>query len=255
MFALAKKHVIITGAGGGIGRALVAAFRNAGATVSACDLDAGQMQDLDAAHRAVFDLKDARGTRAALTALFEAAGAPDILVNNAGGTVRESMRTLDQEGWEDDIDFNLTGAFNVTTPVLERMLQRGAGSIVFISSVNALQHFGNPAYSAAKAGMLAYCRAIAVEHGTRGIRANAVCPGSVMTAAWGHRLARDPGIRERLTNLYALGRLVEPAEVANAALFLASPLSSGVTGAVLPVDAGLTAGHPAFIRDILGEAL
>ena len=72
------------------------------------------------------------------------------------------------------------------------MRARGAGAIVFIASVNALAHYGNPAYSAAKAGLLAYCRAIATEDGRHGIRANAICPGSVRTAAWDHRLERDP---------------------------------------------------------------
>jgi NAD(P)-dependent dehydrogenase (short-subunit alcohol dehydrogenase family) len=122
---------------------------------------------------------------------------------------------------------------------------------VFISSVNALAHYGNPAYAAAKAGMLAYCRAIAVEDGVNGIRANAICPGSVRTHAWDHRLKRDPGIVDAAARFYPLGRLVEPDEVANAALFLASPLASGITGAVIPVDGGLTAGNLPFIRDII----
>jgi NAD(P)-dependent dehydrogenase (short-subunit alcohol dehydrogenase family) len=124
---------------------------------------------------------------------------------------------------------------------------------VFVSSVNALDRFGNPAYAAAKAGILAFSRAIAVECGRDGIRSNAVCPGSVRTPAWDHRIARDPTIPQRLAALYPLGRIVTPAEVAAAVLFLASPAASGITGTTLAVDAGLTAGHLPFIRDILGE--
>jgi NAD(P)-dependent dehydrogenase (short-subunit alcohol dehydrogenase family) len=130
------------------------------------------------------------------------------------------------------------------------MQSRGRGVFVFISSVNALAHFGNPAYSAAKAGLVAYARAIATEYGQHGIRANTLCPGSVRTAAWDHRLARDPGVLARVSRLYPLGRIVEPIEVANAAVFLASPLSSGITGVTLPVDAGLTAGNLPFIEQI-----
>ena len=117
-------------------------------------------------------------------------------------------------------------------------------------------HFGNPAYAAAKAGMVAYARAIAVEEGARGVRANVVCPGSVKTAAWTHRLesASQP-FPTRWVRHYPLGRIVEPEEVAQAVLFLASPLASGITGAVLPVDAGLTAGNLRFVRDIIEGGL
>jgi NAD(P)-dependent dehydrogenase (short-subunit alcohol dehydrogenase family) len=103
--------------------------------------------------------------------------------------------------------------------------------------------------------MLAYCRAIAVEDGANGIRANAVCPGSVRTNAWQHRLQRDPGIMEAASRFYPLGRLVEPREVADATLFLASPLASGITGVALPVDAGLTAGSLPFIREIIERGM
>ncbi|SER53595.1 Enoyl-(Acyl carrier protein) reductase [Faunimonas pinastri] len=95
-----------------------------------------------------------------------------------------------------------------------------------------------------------YARALATEYGRDGIRANAICPGSVRTAAWDHRIEKDPDIIARVSRLYPLGRLVEPTEVANAAVFLASPLSSGITGTALPVDAGLTAGNLSFIEQI-----
>jgi len=80
----------------------------------------------------------------------------------------------------------------MTDPIVAAMSRRGSGSLVFISSVNALGHYGNPAYSAAKAGLVAYAKAIAVERGGQGVRANVVCPGSVRTPAWDHRLAADP---------------------------------------------------------------
>jgi NAD(P)-dependent dehydrogenase (short-subunit alcohol dehydrogenase family) len=116
--------------------------------------------------------------------------------------------------------------------------------------VNAVTHLGNPAYSAAKAGLNAWARGVAAEEGAHGIRANVVAPGSTRTAAWEHRIARDPSIVDRVAALYPLGRLVEPEEVANATLFLASPLASGITGITLPVDCGFTSSHLPFIREI-----
>jgi NAD(P)-dependent dehydrogenase (short-subunit alcohol dehydrogenase family) len=99
--------------------------------------------------------------------------------------------------------------------------------------------------------MIAYARAIAVEYAARGIHANAVCRGSVHTPAWARRTERDSGIIEIAARFYPLGRLVEGAEVANAVLFLAAPLASGISGAVIPVDAGLTAGNVAFVYDVI----
>jgi NAD(P)-dependent dehydrogenase (short-subunit alcohol dehydrogenase family) len=241
----------VTGAGGGIGRALVAAFRAAGARLSAYDLSQASLAGLDIAYGDAFDIRDADAAAGAADRLFAAAGVPDVLVNNAGWTRGETLPEVDPQVWTDEVAINLNGAFQVTDPILREMAERGSGTIIFVASVNALLHFGNPAYSAAKAGMLAYCRAIAVEYGARGIRANALCPGSVRTPAWDHRIAADPGIMDAVLRYYPLGRIVEPREVANAALFLASPLASGITGAALPVDAGLTAGSLPFLRGII----
>jgi NAD(P)-dependent dehydrogenase (short-subunit alcohol dehydrogenase family) len=252
MYGLQNKHVIITGAGGGIGRSLVAAFLTAGARVTACDRDAGLLDALDGVARSVFELTEAPATKTAIDAIVEAYGAPDILVGNAGFTRAETMAGVDDAAWNREIDINLTGTYNVVAPTLAHMTRAGGGSIVLVSSVNALAHFGNPAYSAAKAGMLAYARAIAVEHGIDGIRANCVCPGSVRTPAWDHRIEKDPTLLGEVVKHYPLGRLVTPEEVANAVLFFASPLSAGITGTSLAVDAGLTAGNLRFVRDILG---
>lgn len=252
MDGLQNKHVIITGAGGGIGRALVAAFLKAGSRVTACDRDPDLLTPLEGVAHSVFELTDAAAATTAIDAIIQMHGAPDILVGNAGFTRAETMASLDDEAWDREIAINLTGTYNVVTPTLAHMARTGGGSIVLVASVNALGHFGNPAYSAAKAGMLAYARAIAVEHGIDGIRANCVCPGSVRTPAWDHRLEKDPTLLGEVVKHYPLGRLVSPDEVANAVLFFASPLSSGITGTSLAVDAGLTAGNLRFVRDILG---
>ena len=180
-------------------------------------------------------------------------GAPAAVVSNAGWTRAETLADVTPEALSHELELNYRSAAALSLALLPSMRGRPDGAaFVFISSVNALSHFGNPAYAAAKAGLLAWMRAIATEEGANGVRANAVVPGSIRTAAWDHRLESDPEIIDKVSRLYPLGRLVEPVEVARAAAFLASPLASGITGAALPVDAGLTAGNLQFIKQIAG---
>jgi NAD(P)-dependent dehydrogenase (short-subunit alcohol dehydrogenase family) len=246
------KSVVVTGAGGGLGSVLVALLAGRGARVIGCDQSATAMKSPHIASAHVFDLLDPAGIEAAASAILERDGTPDVLVNNAGWTRAETLASLTPDAIERELDLNLAGIMRFSDPLLRAMARRGTGSVVFVSSVNALSHFGNPAYSAAKAGIHAYARSVAVELGRSGVRANVVCPGSIRTAAWEHRLAKDPSTMDRLKRLYPLGRIVDASEVAEAVAFLASDRASGITGAVVPVDAGLTAGHLPFIDDILG---
>lgn len=250
-FRLDGKTVLISGAGGGIGRSMVAAFKQAGANVIGADHDADLLTGLDLAGQVLFELADPKGTRAAIERYIAEHGAPDAVVSNAGLTRAETFEHLDDEVWASEIAINLNGAYAMTDPIVKAMAQRGAGSLVFISSVNGLAHFGNPAYSAAKAGLIAYARALAVERGAQGLRANVICPGSVRTPAWDHRLAADPTLLDNVLPHYPLGRMVLPQEVANAALFLCSAAASGITGTTLTVDAGLTAGNLRFVDEVL----
>ncbi|MEQ1900235.1 MAG: SDR family oxidoreductase [Devosia sp.] len=250
-FRLDGQHVLITGAGGGIGRALVASFRGAGAEVSGADREAEMFGGLGLKHALVADLGDVEATRAATLDFLDRAGVPDIVISNAGFTRAETLDHLDLATWQSEMAINLNGAYALTGPIVEAMSRRGSGNLVFIASVNGLMHYGNPAYSAAKAGLIAYAKAIAVERGSRGVRANVVCPGSVRTPAWDHRLATDPALLGKVLLHYPLGRLVTPEEVANAALFLASPAASGITGIAINVDAGLTASNLRFVDEVL----
>lgn len=248
--SLEGRLAVITGAGGGIGVTMVERFRDAGARVVACDAGAEALAPLDVVHREVFDLGDAEACRSASARIQERVGLPDIVVSNAGYTRAETLDQVDDRAWDFELDVNLNGARHFTTGFLEPMKARGSGVFVFVSSVNALAHFGNPAYAAAKAGLVAYARAIATECGRHGIRSNAICPGSVRTHAWDHRIEKDPGILDKVSRLYPLGHMVTPADVANAAVFLASPFAAGITGVALPVDGGLMAGNLPFIEAI-----
>ena len=178
-------------------------------------------------------------------------GAPDCLINNAGWTRAETMDDVSDAAIETELAINLSGVMRLTQALLPGMIDRGSGSIVFVSSVNAIRHFGNPVYAAAKAGIEAYSRAIAVEYGAHGIRSNTVAPGSTRTPAWNHRLERQPELVEKVGRFYPLRRMVTPDEVANAVVFLASPDAGGITGVTLPVDAGVTAGYLPFIDTVL----
>lgn len=250
-FALNDKTVLISGAGGGIGRALVSQFQQAGAKVVGVDREAGMLEGLGLAGQVLCDQGDPPATRAAMEEYLAAFGPPDAVIANAGYTRAEVLEQLDDTSWAAEMAINLNGAYAMVDPIVTAMARRGSGSVVFISSVNGLSHYGNPAYAAAKAGLIAYAKAIAVERGGAGVRANVICPGSVRTPAWDHRLAADPTLLDNVLPHYPLGRMVLPQEVANAALFFSSALASGITGTVLPVDAGLTAGNLRFVDEVL----
>jgi len=250
-FRLDGLSVLISGAGGGIGSSLVERFAAAGAKVFGADRNSAALAHLKLAGQVMFDLADLKATEAAVQQFVATSGVPDIVVSNAGYTRAETFEDVDVSVWESELAINLNGAYAMLRPIIAGMAKRGSGSIVFVSSVNGIMHFGNPAYSAAKAGLIALAKAIAVEEGRNGVRANAVAPGSVRTPAWDHRLAADPTLLNKVHPLYPLGRLVVPMEVANAVLFLASPAAAGITGTVLPVDAGLTAGNMHFVNDVL----
>lgn len=246
-----NKRIVITGAGGGLGSALVRHLHAAGGEIIGCDQDDQVMAGLPLVQSMSFDLRDRAAVERATVEIVETA-LPDILINNAGWTRAETLPALTNDKIVQEIDLNLTGVMLFTDRIVKAFAERGAGNVVFVSSVNALAHFGNPAYAAAKAGINAYAQSIAVEYGRRGVRSNVVCPGSIRTPAWDHRLMKDPAILDKLKRLYPLGRIVEAREVVEAIAFLASDRASGITGAILPVDAGLTAGQLPFIDDILG---
>ena len=252
--------VLVTGAAGGIGQDLCRHFAARGAAVAALDRrpeveDLARRLDAEgtAAAAAVANIADPGQVEEAVAALAEALGEVDILINNAGVSARSTLETSTPRSWRGDIEVNLNGAYHCTHAVLPAMKAGGAGAIVNIGSVNGLASLGDPAYSAAKAGLVSFTRALAMEYGRYGIRANIVCPGTVRTPIWQHRVERNPEIFEELVKWYPLRRIAEPADIARAAAFLASDEAAAITGAVLPVDCGLTAGNIVMTREITLE--
>ncbi|MGH7118537.1 MAG: SDR family oxidoreductase [Acetobacteraceae bacterium] len=241
------RTVLITGAAGGIGQALVAHFLAHGARVIAHDRTSRDLEKLSGIVPLTADLRDRAAFDAGLAAAVTEAGPVEILINNAGRAVGKTLALTTPESFDEDIDVNLKGTFGVTMAVVPAMKARRKGVIVNIGTVNALNSFGHPAYSAAKAGMISMTRSMAVELGRWGIRVNVVCPGTVRTPAWQDRVRVQPDVLEQVTRWYPLHRIVEPEELARVVAFLASDDAAIITGAVLVADCGLTAGMPPVV--------
>jgi NAD(P)-dependent dehydrogenase (short-subunit alcohol dehydrogenase family) len=248
----ADKAVLITGAGQGLGQATAAAFLAAGARVAINDLERRNveraMQSLGGAAglaAAPGDVASVAGCEAAVGAAVEAFGRLDVLVNNAGVFRSASISETDESLWDFIVDVILKGTFFCSRAALPE-LRRSRGAIVNIASENGLRGGVNvAAYSAAKAGVINLTRAQALELAPE-VRANCICPGTIDTEMT-RESARAAGDVEAALRRYAqaspLQRIATPGEVANAVLFLASPASSFVTGAVLSVDGGSMAGR------------
>jgi NAD(P)-dependent dehydrogenase (short-subunit alcohol dehydrogenase family) len=254
--AFLGKTIAITGAAGGIGQWLCKFFGEEGATIAALDrsdkvLDLPETLGKEgiAVKAATADIADGD----AVAKAFESFGDVHILINNAGISRYPTLAATDPAAWQADMASNLNGAWACAYAVLPQMVERRAGNIVNVGSVNGLSALGDPAYSAAKAGMISMTRSIAQEYGRYGIRANIVLPGTVRTPIWAERQAKDPNVLKTLERWYPLGRIVEPEEVARVIAFLASDLASAVTGATIPVDCGLTAGNIVMARELTLE--
>ena len=254
------KVVAITGAAGGIGRELCRGFGAEGAAVAALDRSpavtafANELRNAGIkAEAGVVDIGDPKSVKEAFERVQTALGLVDILVNNAGVSTNPSLDRTTPEGFADDVNINVNGAYNCCHAVLPAMKARRAGVIVNIGSVNGLSALGDAAYSVGKAGMISLTRSLAVEFGRYGIRANIVCPATVRSPIWAERSARNPEVLEQLKRWYPLQRIVEPIEVMRAVAFLASNAASAITGVVLPVDCGLMAGNIVMARELTLE--
>ena len=252
---------LITGGGSGIGRAIAERFAQEGARVVVADRNRDGAEEtarlIDAAGGEALaveaDVANADAVASMVGRAVEVFGPVDVLVNNAGASAGDDILTFDEATWDWNLAVVLKSVFLCSKAVLPAMIERRRGAIVNIASVNGLTALGEEAYSAAKAGMINLTQNLAIKYGRHGVRANAICPGTIRTPIWGSRVEQRPTIFEELAAWYPLGRVGEPADVANAALFLASDEAAWITGAVLPVDGGLTAGSYRMASELAGE--
>jgi NAD(P)-dependent dehydrogenase (short-subunit alcohol dehydrogenase family) len=254
--------VIVTGSGSGIGKVMANRFAAEGASVVVVDWKedladevADEIRGIGGTVIPVTGDVSLREDVERLTAVVnDSFGRVDVLVNNAAIADGDDILLMDEPTWNRDVDVVLKGPFLCIKAVLPGMIERRRGVIVNIVSVNAFGALGNEAYSAAKAGVVNLTKGVAVRYGRFGIRCTAIAPGTIRTPIWQERVDRDPEVFRRLLKWYPLGRVGEPEDIANAALFLASDDASWITGSVLTVDGGLTAGNYPMTRELLAQA-
>ncbi|MFJ3669377.1 SDR family NAD(P)-dependent oxidoreductase [Streptomyces sp. NPDC090106] len=244
--------VLITGAARGIGAATARRFAAEGARVLVTDVD-GEAAEMAAAglrERGLTaeayrcDVADRAAVEAAVAHAVDTFGALDVLVNNAFHCSPDAPLFEDgsDDAWAADLDITLTGAYRCARAALPHLAASGRGAVVCVGSVNGLADFGNHAYSAAKAGLVSLTRTLAGHAAARGVRVNLVAPGTVRTASWE---GRDDELAA-FAELYPLGRVGEPEDIAAAVTFLASRDASWITGTTLVVDGGITTGDTGF---------
>jgi 2-keto-3-deoxy-L-fuconate dehydrogenase len=241
---LAGKYALITAAGAGIGRATVLAFVKEGAKVLATDINAEALASLAAEHPAItthlLDVTQADQ----IQALVHERGPFDVLFNCAGYVHAGTILDTDEASWRRSFAINVDSMFHLCKAVLPGMLERGKGSIINMSSVaSSIKGVPNRfAYTATKAAVIGLTRSIAADYVTRGVRCNAICPGTVKTPSLGDRVRALGGDEETNWRSFIqrqpMGRLGEPEEIAALALYLASDESAFTTGTVHVVDGG-----------------
>jgi 3-hydroxybutyrate dehydrogenase len=246
-------HVVwVTGAASGIGASISDAFAASGAEVAAIDINEQGLDQLrdrvagDAITPAVCDISAWEETRAACERLIDGLGPPSVVVANAGISPAAwvSVDKLDPGDWLRVLSVNLTGAFHIAKAACRHLCKTAPSSLLFTSSASGLGAGpGGAAYYASKHGVIGLMRTMANELGRDGVRVNALCPGWVNTPMLEEDIAESGGSRETEIALrvkqHLLPQLVEPEDVAQAALFLASPAGSAITGVAMPVDAGI----------------
>jgi len=246
MKLLEGKTAIITGAARGIGKAIALKFAEHGANIAFTDLNIDDNAKQTEQELAAFGVKvkgyasnaaDFEDTHKVVDEIAKDFGQIDILVNNAGITRDGLMARMSEQQWDMVINVNLKSAFNFIHALTPIMMRQKSGNIINMSSIVGLNGNASQAnYSASKAGMIGLAKSIAKELGSRGIRANAICPGFIITEMTGI-LSDD--VKKKWAEQIPLKRGGTPEDVANAALFLASDLSAYITGEALPVTGGM----------------
>jgi 3-oxoacyl-[acyl-carrier protein] reductase len=245
MSQLAKQIAVITGAGRGIGRAIALKFASAGADIVCVSRSAENAENAASEVRGLggkgwafaLDVADAKAVGAAAEKILQETGRVDILVNNAGITRDGLLMRMSEEDWDAVLNTNLKGAFLFSKALTRPMIKQRSGRIINVASVIALMgNAGQANYAASKAALIGFTKSVARELASRGITVNALAPGFIETDM-------TAGLKDELKNellkRIPLSIFGQPEDVANAALFLASPMARYITGQVLAVDGGL----------------
>ncbi len=246
MKLLNGKTVLVTGASRGIGRVIALKFAAEGANIAFTDLVADEnMKNLESelikigvkAKGFASDASSFEKSQETVAEVIKEFGTVDILINNAGITRDGLLMRMDEKQWDMVININLKSVFNLTKAVIRPMMKQKAGSIINMSSIVGLKgNAGQANYSASKAGILGFTKSVALEFGSRNIRCNAIAPGFIETEMTDKL---DPKTVEEWRKGIPLKRGGTPEDVANACLFLASDMSSYITGQTLSVDGGM----------------
>ena len=245
---LRDKVVLVTGGASGIGLAIATAFAEhdsqvviVGRDKTKLDAVAGELGENISAYS--FDLGELAKLPRLIGTIQKEVGEIDILVNNAGINLKKEALDVSDDEFEKIIRTNQTAVFALSREVARSMVGRGSGSIIMISSMAS--RYGIPkvvAYTASKSAIEGMTRELAVEWSPRGVRVNCIAPGFIATDMSAKALDTDKERKQKVLSRTPMGRLGDPADVANAALFLGSDQSKFITGVVLPVDGGNSIG-------------
>jgi 3-oxoacyl-[acyl-carrier protein] reductase len=239
---LAGKACLVAGASRGIGKAIAHALAREGARVCAVARGADELKrsvdELGTGHAAVAaDVTTPEGAQAAVDVCVSALGGIDVVIANVGKSFARDAAQMDDDDFAKSLDMNLWSGFRVVQRAVPHM--KSGGSITMTSSIWGREAGGAPGYNVAKAGVIALAKALARDYGKRGIRVNAIAPGSILFpgGGWDRRQQVDPaGIAEMVKRDLPLGRFGTPAEVADVVAFLASARASWISGACIVVD-------------------
>ncbi len=253
---------VVVGGGRGIGRATALRLAQEGATVVVADAAPPFADDVAAevraaggdAEAATIDATDAASVGRFFYGVGEAHGRLDVLVNCPAHASDTHFERVTESELDHDLTVTFTAPFLCIQAALPHLLLSDAPSVVSIGSVNGLAAFGNEVYGAAKAGLVNLHKNLALRYGAEGVRFNVVAPGTIRTRSWEARTANEPDVLERIARLYPLRRIGAPEDIAAACAFLASADAAWITGTVLTVDGGITAGHADLVAAIFGSS-